>query len=228
MMPDPLQIHNPPGENYSTDPDCLSLVVKENSEGSVTAHGEALKELKSVLISDPGLFYRLVYYALKNIRLYFASNSINGLTAQDVVHIVIEKIITGIRKWNRNLIPDIRILLFLSIKSFIRNEKRRKSNAPLLDIHELKSELNRSAFNIYCNELNRQDFHDRIFSADFEYVIQKLKSLLKNDIYASFVLDEILEGAESNIEIAENLNISVRDVENAKKRIRNKANKLNK
>lgn len=218
MIEDPLRNYEPVSNSISKNAACL--------QDYLTAPEEAAKELGSLLAAEPHFRYRLVYYALKNIRLYFSSDCINGLTAQDVVQIVIEKIILGIRKWNKKLIPDIRILLFLSIKSFIRNEKRRKNNIILMDINNLKSELNETSFAHYCNELNRQDFTDNIFSTNFENIISKLKFFLKDDIYASFVLDEILEGAKSNIEIADKLDISVRDVENAKKRIRNKANKL--
>jgi DNA-directed RNA polymerase specialized sigma24 family protein len=224
-MTDPLQIRELQRKNISitTAQQCIKT---ECQQKSITDAREASRALFKVLATEPHFRYRLVCYARKNIRLYFPSDCANGHTPQDVVHIVIEKILTGIRKWNKKSIPDIKDLVFLSIKSFIRNEKQRKKKAVLVNINKLKFELNKTSFTHYLNECSRQDFNDKIFTADFEKIISDLKELLVNDVYASFVLDELLGGVESNIEIAEKLNISVRDVENAKKRIRNKANKL--
>lgn len=202
------------------------LVDNDPRQACIASHNDVTSELYKVLSGEKHFRYRLVYYALKNIRLYFSSDSMNSLSAQDVVQIVLEKVITGVRKWNKCLIPDIKALLFLSIKSFIRNEKRRIKYTVLFDLDSISSELNRTSLSEFCNQMNIQDFNDNIFSSDLRILISKLKYQLKEDIYASFVLDEILEGAESNIEIAASLNISVKDVENAKKRIRNKSNKL--
>jgi hypothetical protein len=196
------------GQNSEVSSVCLAPENNPAQPAAIASLKEAASEICNVLYREKELRYRLVYYALKNIRLYFASDSMNGLSAQDVIQIVIEKIITGARKWNKSLIPDIKALLFLSIKSFIRNEKRRIKNALLLDFDSLSSELNRSSLSHFSNEMNINDINENIFSADFRALISKLKHLLKKDIYASFVLDEILEGAESNIEIAASLNIS--------------------
>ena len=208
--------------------DSATIVLEDNlsQQACIASHKDVISELHKIFSGEKQFRYRLVYYALKNIRLYFSSDSMNSLSAQDVVQIVLEKIITGVRKWNKCLIPDIKALLFLSIKSFIRNEKRRIKNTVLLDFDSLGSELNRSSLSGFSDQMNIQDINDNIFSAELSIVISKLKHQLKDDIYASFVLDEILEGAESNIEIAQSLNIPVKDVENAKKRIRNKSNKL--
>ena len=45
---------------------------------------------------------------------------------------------------------------------------------------------------------------------------------LGDDVYATFVLEKRLDGIRSNIIIAENLGLEVREVENALKRIRRK------
>ena len=96
----------------------------------------------------------------------------------------------------------------------------------MLKFDELDPESEHFSITSFCNQLDTQDFDENIFSSDLGTLIAKLKHLLKEDVYASFVLDEILDGAESNIEIASTLKIPVKDVENAKKRIRNKSNKL--
>ena len=218
MMQYPLNKDEMLNERTSTSSACLQEYPMDADE--------VLAAITSALVNDPRLRYRLVYYALKNIRLYFSSDNINGLTAQDVVQSVIEKLITGLRKWNKQHIPDIKSLMFAAIKSFIRNEIRRKKKTVLLSINKHTPEVNEASLKRYINDCNRRDYEDNIFCSDLEIIITKLKQNFKNDDYASIVLDEILEGAESNIEIAKNLNIPIKDVENAKKRIRNKANKL--
>ena len=220
MMPNAFLYPEPDNQNCRIKAACLVLENENSKQESIATQNDVISELCRVLAYEKQLRYRLVYYALKNIRLYFSSDSMNSLNAQDVVQIVIEKIITGARKWNKSLIPDIKALLFLTIKSFIRNERRRIKNVRLLKFDELDS------ITSFCNQLDTQDFDENIFSSDLGTLIAKLKHLLKEDVYASFVLDEILDGAESNIEIASSLKIPVKDVENAKKRIRNKSNKL--
>ena len=226
MMPNAFLYPEPDNQNCRIKAACLVLENENSKQESIATQNDVISELCRVLAYEKQLRYRLVYYALKNIRLYFSSDSMNSLNAQDVVQIVIEKIITGARKWNKSLIPDIKALLFLSIKSFIRNERRRIKNVRLLKFDELDSESDHFSITSFCNQLDTQDFDENIFSSDLGTLIAKLKLLLKDDVYASFVLDEILDGAESNIEIASTLKIPVKDVENAKKRIRNKSNKL--
>ncbi|MBK9099391.1 MAG: sigma-70 family RNA polymerase sigma factor [bacterium] len=213
-------------QNSSAETACFVTGNDDPQQDSIVPVPDVCRELSNVLSAEKDLRYRLVYYALKNIRLYFSADSFNSLTAHDVVQIVIEKILTGIRKWNKSLVPDIRKLLFLSIKSFIRNEKARANIPVLLDIDTMKPVLNDHAMDNFLSEMHLCDLNNNAFAADIHRLVSKLKTLLTGDIYASFVLDEILEGAGSNIEIAKSLNIPVRDVENAKKRIRNKSAKL--
>ena len=59
-----------------------------------------------------------------------------------------------------------------------------------------------------------------------KYLIQKCIEELGDDVYAVFVLEARCDGLDSNIGIAEKLGISVREVENARKRIKNKFQKL--
>ena len=66
---------------------------------------------------------------------------------------------------------------------------------------------------------NEFDF-EKIDESEF---IDKLETEFENDETAFFVFQEILDGNKSNIDISKKLGIEVKDVENARKRIKRKA-----
>ena len=213
-------------DNYSDEIYCTYTPSQDIQQEIVQKPAVIAKELHSLFAYDKEIHYRLVYYALKNIRLYFASDTANCFTAHDVVQIVLEKVLTGARKWNKELVPDLKAFLFLSIISFIRNEKIRIKDTGHLDIDLHSYENSGAGSNNYFAEPAYEICDDDIFITDMKAVIIKLRESLKDDVYASFILEEILEGADSNIEIAGALGISVKDVENAKRRIRKKSLRL--
>lgn len=184
------------------------------------------EEVITLLKSEPNLKYRLVYYALRNLRFYYGADSVNGIAAQDVVQIVLEKILNGIRRWNKLHTADIKSFLMVSINSFVRNECKRKVLTNVLYLSDERNELNRTSVNIFNKDNAGLYRKNNTCINDFKRLLEKLKTSLNEDRIALNVLDEILEGAESNIEIAKFLDIPVKDVENAKKRIKNKSEKL--
>ena len=203
-------------DKYSNDEEINYYASKEEV---AAAFEDAYKNIK-------GFHKRLLNYTLGKIRLYFHSNTFRNNDANDVVQTVIKSILSQRRKWYKDKMPDFSKFVRLSILSHIRNERKRKDKLEEIDI--LDEEGNSNVDNIaeILKAYAREDLADRYFKKDIEKIYEECSRVLEDDIYASFVFDELCEGVGSNIEIAERLKIEVSEVENAKKRIRRKLEKL--
>jgi len=164
----------------------------------------------------------LSYYSLGLLRYYFGCDNIRGLTSDDVVHNVIEKILGGIRKWDKRKFPELIDFIRVAILSYIRNERKRVDKYEELDLcEEVENEnLSSSDYVRICieNDLNTGTLNAECFAE----LCTKLINSLNDDIYASFVLEKRLEGMKSNIQIAEQLGLEVKEVEKTLKRIKRK------
>ena len=187
---------------------------------------EVVDELDKALREYPKLVHRFVYYALKTLRFYLGQDSVNGLTADDIVQSVLEKLIYGVRKWNRIKFPDIKVVVFLGIKSFIRNERIRKFLPVPVNFYDGDDEDEEPGIKKQRHVKAIQEPFNSILAVNYEQLIGQLYDLLSYDKPACSVLDKILDGQKSNIAIAEALNINVRDVENARKRIKRKTKEV--
>jgi len=142
-----------------------------------------------------------------------------------------ERIISGQRHWDYRSVK-IQAILINAARSItgselekeiegrgkmdIHLEKPRKANGEeyltqeeLLDYYNTDDEAYRSELNTYCDK----------------EIIRMAQRILKNDKVALKVMKQLRE-YDSNIEISERLEITVRDVENARKRIRRAGERL--
>ncbi len=219
-------------ENTDTGGDAVDIPGISISEAELTyaSKDEIIKALEDAYKNIPNFHKRLIYFSLKYIRIYFNSSSFRGLAADDVVNIVIEKVINLKRKWYRNKIADLSQFLRFSILSFIRNEKKRKdANEPIDNSEEVygtDGDLREEKFIDLVRETLRQDLIDKNFAVNFESLIDKCYTAFEKDYEAFFVFDARLDGETSNIKIAGDLKIEVKEVENALKRIKYKLNKI--
>lgn len=188
------------------------------SEEVIEALGKAFKENKNL---DTIIFY----VTLVKIRYYFFSDTIRGQDANDVLHDVIEKIISGKRRWNKSKVPNIVEFVFMVIHSHVRNERKKTDNEALVEDFDDVEKLTKQNLVELIRETTRQDSFDEVFKQTYEELIDKYLTLLEDDINGYFVFDEILKGEKSNVNIASNLLITVNDVVNAKRRIKSLINK---
>ena len=212
--------------NFNSQTGQLSPVI-HYLHNKIATPKEASEALASALKNKKRFRYEIVFYALKNIKRYFGSNYMKGLQATDVVQIVLEKIITGVRHWNKSEMPDICKFILVTIHSYIRNEKIRTGIPDIVNFTDLPAcEFEYPAVDGARSEI--KNHHNKVFASDAEMLCERLLMHFDNinDVYAYYVLQEVFNGAESNIEIAEELDINIREVENAKKRIRRKAKQL--
>lgn len=194
------RIFQPPEENYNLD--------------------EASEALR-ICINQPKMLDRLSYFTLKHIRLYFYCDSIRTATANDVVSEVFTKVLTGKRKWDKNKFPQIDNFLRMAILSYIRNEAKRKdvvSKSETLNNEEYDWEGDPS----YYRKCIEEDLRNKLFPAESKLLIEKFIKEFNKDELAVKILCLVLKGIDSQIEIAKRLNVDIKEVYKAYKRIRRK------
>lgn len=107
--------------------------------------------------------------------------------------------------------------------SYIRNEKKRKDDFELVDLCDENGNLEEWKHKDYIAVCFENDLSNGLLDSKlYQKLYDQLWVTLKEDVYATFVLEKRLEGMRLNIVIAKNLGLEVREVENALKRIKRK------
>lgn len=196
------------------------LLVEREIERNIASLDEVVKAIEQCYKSIPDFHKRILYFTLKNIRIYFHCDCIGNITAEDVVEIAFEKILKGKRKWNKEKFPQFIDFLRVVIFSFIRNEKKRNDRVKEIGYYDVDGEPIIEAYPEYIKVCLEQDFESQLIEDDFETLSSKFLENFKKDEVAYFVLEARLNGNDSNKEIAKKLGIKVREVESALKRIK--------
>jgi len=187
---------------------------------------EVLAALEDAYTNTTGFHERILHFALNKIRLYFHDSTFRSVTAEDVVQDVLTSIIEQRRKWYRDTFPDFHKFVRMAILSHIRNETKKKGNLETTELLDQNGNLGQEGIQMILREYAGQDVAETDFRQDMEVIFRQCRDQLKDDVYATFVLEEICNGLTSNIKIAETLGVEVHDVENAKKRIKNRLRRL--
>lgn len=185
---------------------------------------EIIAEIESVYKTVPNLQNRLLYYTLNvtNV-IYFAETKRKPL-ADDTLQNVFEKILKLKRRWDYNKNPDFLNFLRMAIFSCIRNERDKKDNYNYVAI-EADEESNTLLIDLFSEYVYNYPA-DKLVYESFDQLVEKCIEELKGDEIAYFVFEEMMENSKSNIVIAKNLGLEVKDVEKAKKRIKSKMSKF--
>lgn len=191
---------------------------------------EVLNEIERVFREDNMLMTKLIKKAEILLSTLTNNNKINGLEAADIVMESIDAILSLNRKWYKERCPNIVVLIIGVITSKIKNIvtgknfKYENKIIPLFQNDENDDQQN----SVYDNELgkrfNKADFE---FENDGEEIINNILKLFEYDTEAYCIIDELLRTDDYNVKeqnqlLSKQLGISVRDVENAKKRIKYK------
>ena len=169
----------------------------------------------------------LLEYTLIKIRYYFYCDQIFEKTADDVLQIVFEKIFRCRRKWYKQRVPDFKEFVMMVIHSYVRNERKKKDEYYTVDLYDNEGNLLETNLIDLLRASTREDLEDSIFRETLEESIARLKRSLLNDVYAYYVLEKMVDDRVfENNEIAQSLDIELKEVKNARRRIREKINKL--
>jgi RNA polymerase sigma factor (sigma-70 family) len=200
--------------------------TEENDDGGEEPHGYASKKeivnaLEEAFKADKELHTKLLNFTNKRIWYYFFSGTFKGRDANDVLQIVIEKIIKGRRRWHKDRIPNIVEFILMVIVSYIRNEWKKKeiSEECVGDFDDIE-QLREAKLVELIRENAKRDAEDELFSKKYDELEKGCFAAFEDDETAYFVLEYMLDGVESNQEIAAGLKISVNEVSNAKRRIK--------
>ena len=153
---------------------------------------------EKVMQCQDGTFQKWLASAHFQLHKY---NLLRYESAQDVVHTLYVKLMDGQRKWNMEKEPDFAVYFFKLIYSHIRNLAITKKERV-----EYDEDKEAHAWNDLSSHGLRHEF--------MELCLQRLtqdESLVQ--IFYAF------SDGLSNWKVAQDLNISIRDVQNAKKRI---------
>ena len=206
----------------------ISDELKSENEEIPVSKDEVRVAIENAFRSDKNLIAKLIKLADNFKKLYD-----NGklFDSKDIVMEAIEDILKGKRKWYKNKCERITIFIAGVIKSKIRNYansnnyKINKKVVPLFPSNA-ESESEFSENSIYDEERAKYFNSDnKDEPPDTEEYFNKVLKLFDDDEIAYCVLDELLSSdkydkKEQNQLLAKELGISVREVENAKKRIK--------
>lgn len=208
---------------------------KENYNGNkrgknVATLVEVSQEIDTLSKNERLFYEKLINFTQKVI--YKAYPLLSDKNPKEYVHRALAKLLTGERKWYKDKHPDIMDAIRLAIKSEIENEKSLKT----INKHK-HGEGKVARFNSIYYTRDGEDYVTEIIDESpsiednlnkkilFGDIFKKLEE--KGDLIGFCVLDELLSGNE-NSQIAEKLGISVREVENALKRIKTIGRNLHK
>jgi hypothetical protein len=234
----------PPGipgkERIETKAEGKEITQAENPEPgdeeprNYASEGEVVKALDEAFKSDPNLYEKLRFQALKWLKFVNPGKKHTPEDAGDIVRLVVKKVLSQQRKWYRVKTPNIVNLLLMVIPSEIRNRKKKKKDPIIITRFynkegELVEDNNPEIIRAYLREeLINEDASEQVE----EWIIQLQKHFeSKDDIIAYCVLNELLEIDRSENKndkeyIAKELGISEPDVKNAMRRIRRKINSI--
>lgn len=213
---------------------------------------EANEAISLAYKRDVSLNDKLLISAQKIIIGYIGKHNEYSLTAEDFLIEAIKRILDGKRKWDKVKVPKIENLIIMTMVSLIRIEFQRfsrpvdqlykeyevdpdydwtdknRSKPYLIKMYGRDKHGKKIENTIADNEKFKLTGREEIENAfDFEQpdeneFFNKIESMFEDDEVAYFVLQEILDGEKSNINMAAKYGISVSEVENAKKRIKRK------
>lgn len=204
------------------------LTEKENV--NYANNDEVLNEIERVFREDKMLMTKLIKKAEVLLSTLTNNNKINGLEAGDLVMESISAILSLDRKWYKERCPNIVVLIIGVITSKIKNivnGKNFKYENKIIPLFQ-NDENDNYPNSVYDDELgksfNKADFE---FENDGEEIINNILKLFEDDIEAYCLIDELIRTEDYNVKeqnqlLSKQLGISVRDVENAKKRIKYK------
>jgi DNA-directed RNA polymerase specialized sigma subunit len=216
------------------------------NEDNIASPTEALNAIAKAFTEDKNLFTKLRGFAKKILVQFDFNDRLLRLGEDNIVGMLIEKIGDGIRKWNKNLQPNIVRFMNMAIVSIIIDELKKKKQIKCVPLNDLK----KSAYDLAEEQEELRNMHniENINMIDFETnstvekkqitacavppsddqfgdnedIITNFEKEFENDTEAFCVLQERLDDVKSNQEIARKLGITVKEVENALKRIKRK------
>jgi DNA-directed RNA polymerase specialized sigma24 family protein len=201
--------------------DSSSFTESDKNEKKLFAGSNEVKEeLIRCIKTAPNLLKRLSYFALKHIRLYFFSSTINGESAVEVVQQIIEKVLSLERKWYREKQPDFVNFLRLAIFSYIRNKYKNKEKIVFVRMYDDEGREIEEYDKDYVRNCIHSDLNDVNLQASYLEFIERLKHFLRRDNTALLILECELNGTNKHIEIAEILKIDIKEVRKGVKRLR--------
>lgn len=212
----------------------------------IASREEVSNAIETAFKKNNNLSTKLLKYIQHKIFLLTGKKVINGVDPEDILFESIKRILQGKRKWKKNIVPNVVHFILMVASSLIKHQLEKIPNEanPLYnDLEDGSSTIKKKKLKPKFISLNEYDENEKSkdktiidekvasefdqsnfdFEKDgFEEMVSKIENELEadNDLNAYYVFQERVNGIKSNIKIADNLGITVKDVENALKRIK--------
>lgn len=234
-------------------PESEGEVFPTDAGDDIASIDETVEAISESFLKDKNLSTKLSTYAERKIKEIMGSKNNGKFTGEDYLQEAVARILSGDRKWKRKKNGSINELIIMVIVSLIRIEAAKiadednqlfsEHEAGIAQKYKKTNYKKRRIIPLYYTDKEGKEYDTTIIDVenykqhgltktenefDFEKIdesefIGKLETEFENDETAFFVFQEILDGNKSNIDISKKLGIEVRDVENARKRIKRKA-----
>ncbi len=180
-----------------------------------TSNSQILKEIEKI-IRNSELYNKL----LKRAEYYLAYSCPHLKSIyepEDIINNLCESLITGRRKWDKDKIDSLFVHMMSNIRSVVDNIRNLSEEKKVLeyDKYESKEEMYISAVDKSVPDKWKQEEE-----SDLEEMKKNVQGFVEDmSIECQLVYHDILEG-KTNKEIAEDLGVSVTEVENIKRTLK--------
>lgn len=183
---------------------------------------EIIKVFESIINNGDGTYEKWLVTADMWLNNFLTGKLKNKYQAKDIVHDLFIRLCDGKRKWDKDKYPDFVIYFFMLIKSRVWNlakYEERLVNAAESYYEDENGENGNTG--LIIDNVNYLGLDQVLSEADEKELYQLCLEKLNDDEDGCIIFMEAAEG-KSNREIAEELGVDIRFVENAKKRVKRK------
>lgn|GEM_PF-3153247 len=183
-----------------------------------------LNEIEQTLKTVNGCYGKWLAFTLKQMHAEFSENLLRRIEPGDIIGCIIEKLINGTRKWDREKYPSFFNFFYLLIRSEVRNLAKKQDNL-LIDNFVQEEDLEDIQVILFDDELASK--FDNNGPEKFSYPAEETDKFELVDLCFDILKDEeektvfleIMEG-KKNRQIAAEKGIDISKVEAVIKRIR--------
>jgi RNA polymerase sigma factor (sigma-70 family) len=189
----------------------------------VTAEpAEIIKVFESAINNNDGTYEKWLAVADIWLNNFLTGKLKNKYQAKDIVHDLFIKLCDGKRKWDKDKYPDFVIYFFMLIKSQVWNlaKYEEKLVNATENYYEEDNEENGNT-GLIIDNVNFLGLDEILSGADERELYKLCLEKLNDDEDGCIIFMEAAEG-KPNQEIAKELGVEIRFVENAKKRVKRK------
>lgn len=180
---------------------------------------EILAELERIHKESPGSYKKWLSFTVWQMKICFNRTKLQRFSAEDLIEDVIEKLIDGKRKWDKDKYPDLNKFMYRLICSHVKNLAKKKERHVY--------DYNFGEHDCPNDEVGKNTSRAKTSEQIFDYVEEDQGKFhltdacfdaLEKDRECQKVFHLLIDG-KKNRQIADELKMKTSDIVNIKKRI---------